>query len=87
MHGGGQRSGSNTLTRLDLTCTHLQEFTPSPAGTPGGRKVTMGEFLRDILLDQVRVCARREAILVSLPCCCIHARLHARHLGLAGMTR
>ena len=29
----------------------LQEFEPSPAGQ--GRAITMGEFVRDILLDQV----------------------------------
>lgn len=30
----------------------LQEFTPSPAGM--GKQITMGDFVRDILLDQVR---------------------------------
>ncbi len=38
---------------LPLRLPSLQEFSPSPPGL--GHTITMGEFARDILLDQVGV--------------------------------
>ena len=57
-----------------------QEFSPSPAGL--GSVVTMGDFVRDVLLDQVRGQGKGRGGAGSM---CVHAVSRTALLGRAAL--